>query len=330
MTYENEGSLASNIFNVSTESFGTKALEIFNFQRQYNSVYQQYCNSINFQTESLKSLASLPFLPISFFKTHEVVAFNGYPEKIFTSSGTTGMITSRHIIKEISLYEQSFTRCFRQFYGEPDQYAFLCLLPSYLEREDSSLVYMAEQLIKLSAKEDSGFFLQAQGRLTEILQRRERDGKKTILLGVTYALLDFALQMHMPLKHTIVMETGGMKGRRQELTRSEVHEQLKNAFEVEVIHSEYGMTELLSPAYAKSNGIFVSPPWMKVFVRSEDDPFDTREEGTGLLCIIDLANVYSCSFIETADMGRVYPGGHFEVLGRMDNSDIRGCSLLAI
>ncbi len=330
MTYENEGSLASGIFNVSKESFGTKALEVFKFQRQYNNVYRRYCNSINFQADSLKDLVSLPFLPIVFFKTHEVIAFNGSPEKIFTSSGTTGMTTSKNMVKEISVYEQSFITCFRKFYGDPNEYAFLCLLPSYLEREGSSLVYMAAQLVELSANEDSGFFLEAKGQLTEIVQRRERERKKTILLGVTYALLDFAMQMPIILKHTIVMETGGMKGRRQELTRAEVHDQLKKSFKIERVHSEYGMTELLSQAYAKSDGVFECPLWMKVFVRSEDDPFDIREEGVGLLCIIDLANVYSCSFVETADVGKVYQDGSFEVLGRMDNSDIRGCSLLSV
>lgn len=287
------------------------------------------------QTSNLKPQISnlkfpIPFLPVSLFKTHQITTFKGEAEKVFTSSGTTGTETSRHYVPDLRFYEESFTRGFRHFYGEPAQYAFLCLLPSYLEREGSSLIYMAHKLIELSGQTDSGFFLQADGKLIETIVRREKEGLKTILLGVSFALLDFAEQHPMPLQHTIIMETGGMKGRRKELTRAELHSVLKKAFGVTTIHSEYGMTELMSQAYAKGEGRFQCPPWMRVFVRDEDDPLSVHSQGAGLLCIADLANVFSCSFIEAADMGRVFADGSFEVLGRMDHSDIRGCSLLVV
>ncbi len=331
MIYEIDGDLRAGIFNVSKQSFDPLALEIFYFQQERNKIYNQYCNSIHVKGSSVEKVTNIPFLPVSFFRTYDVISFERtIPAKVFTSSGTTGMTSSRHLVKDIMLYEQSFITGFQLFYNNPSEYAILCLLPSYLEREGSSLIYMATRLVELSGNEDSGFFLHAEGKLVEILKRREKEGKRTILLGVTYALLDFAMQMSLPLKYTIVMETGGMKGRRQELTRAEVHQQLKKAFEIEAVHSEYGMTELLSQAYAKKDGIFEPPPWMKVFVRSQDDPFEISHEGVGLLCIIDLANIYSCSFIETADVGRLYTDGRFEVLGRLDNSDIRGCSLLTL
>lgn len=316
------------IFNVNDKNFETTAIEIFQFQRDQNEVYRKYVASLPPAVAAANDLLSIPFLPVGFFKTHEVRSFSGPARQVFTSSGTTGMVTSAHYVKDVSLYETSFTRCFEKFYGDPGMYAFLGLLPSYLERQGSSLVYMVEKLIRLSGSSDSGFFLDATSRLREILKRREEQRLPTFLFGVTFALLDFAALQPMPLKHTIVMETGGMKGRRKELTREEVHSELKNAFRTAAVHSEYGMTELLSQAYSKGNGIFYCPPWMKVLVRDEDDPFRISYTGTGLLCIADLANLYSCSFIETADMGRVYGDGSFEVIGRIDNSDIRGCSLL--
>ena len=318
------------IFNVTKESFSKTAIQIFNYQWQHNTIYRQYCDQLRVIPERIIRVEQIPFLPISFFKTHPVVAFEGQVEKIFTSSGTTGVTTSRHFVKSLDIYEQSFINCFKQFYGDPSAYAFLCLLPSYLEREGSSLIYMAEHLINLSVNSDSGFFLQATGKLTDILLQRERERQPTFILGVTYALLDFAEELKLQLEHTIIMETGGMKGRREELTRAQVHEALTAAFGVTAIHSEYGMTELLSQAYSKGNGLFKCPPWMQVLIREEDDPFSIKSSGAGLLCIIDLANMYSCSFIETADVGKVYEDGSFEVLGRMDNSDIRGCSLLVL
>ena len=353
------------IFNVNMGDFVAYAGEIFSYQYQNNAFYRKYCdlrgvrgpflgitNRANDDVgerekegENLKSQTSplrgdqwgasnpkpeFPFLPVSFFKTHRIASFTGEAAKVFTSSGTTGAETSRHFVPDLKLYEESFTRGFCHFYGDPAQYAFLCLLPSYLEREGSSLIYMAQRLIELSGQPDSGFFLQAEGKLLETLVHREKEGLKTILLGVSFALLDFAEKHPFPLKHTLIMETGGMKGRRRELTRAELHATLQAAFDVPVIHSEYGMTELMSQAYSKGEGRYHCPPWMRVFVRDEDDPFSLHSKGAGLLCIADLANVYSCSFIETADAAMVYEDGSFEVLGRMDNSDIRGCSLLVV
>jgi phenylacetate-coenzyme A ligase PaaK-like adenylate-forming protein len=327
---ETKPPLTKKIFNVTEESFTETAVEIFNYQWQHNAVYRQYCDQLNVIPSRISRLEQIPFLPIGFFKTHTITSFEGNAQKVFTSSGTTGTIASRHLVKSLAIYEQSFIKCFKQFYGETSNYAFLCLLPSYLGREGSSLVYMAEELVRLSANPDSGFFLQATGKMTDILLRREKEKRPTIILGVTYALLDFAAGVKFYLNHTIIMETGGMKGRREELTRAQVHEALTSAFGTNTIHSEYGMTELLSQAYSKGNGFFNCPPWMKVVIREEDDPFSIKFSGVGLLCIIDLANIYSCSFIETADVGKVYENGSFEVLGRIDNSDIRGCSLLAL
>ncbi len=330
MNDENNGLVAASIFNVTKETLFDRCKQIFSFQWQNNPVYRQYCDSRKVTPTSVNEFSDIPFLPISFFKSHSIVSFEGKAEQVFTSSGTTGMFSSRHLVKDLSLYQSSFLQGFELAYGKPEDYAFLCLLPAYLERQGSSLIYMAEKLIALSQDADSGFFLKAQGKLISILQKREAAGKKTILLGVTFALLEFAAEFPMQLQHTIIMETGGMKGRRQELTRQEVHQQLTTAFGVKEIHSEYGMTELLSQAYSKGNGLFECPPWMRVFVRGEDDPFDIKPQGAGLLCVIDLANLHSCCFIETADVGKIYADGIFEVLGRMDNSDIRGCSLLVV
>ena len=316
------------IFNVTKESFEKTAFECFRYQLGNNPVYAAYYNSQPGKRKEPGRLTAIPFLPVTFFKSHQVTAFTSPAELVFTSSGTTGIHTSRHYVPFAGIYEESFLHCFQNFYGSPTRYAFLFLLPSYLERQGSSLIYMAEKLATLSNNPDSGFFLTANNKLVETLERREGDGQPTFLMGVTFALLDFAEEYPIRLNNTIVMETGGMKGRRAEITRTEVHEKLKNAFNVPAIHSEYGMTELLSQAYSKGNGLFTCPPWMRVFVRDEDDPFTVKESGTGLLCIADLANWYSCPFIETADLGRVYEDGSFEVLGRLDNSDIRGCSLL--
>ncbi|MES2646230.1 MAG: acyl transferase [Bacteroidota bacterium] len=322
--------MTAEIFNVTKENFVSKALDVFQYQWNNNSLYNKYCRLRNIERQDVTDITHLPFLPVEFFKSHKVVSFTGQEEMIFSSSGTTGMNASRHFVKSLDLYEQSFSSGFSHFYGDPRQYAFLCLLPSYLERTGSSLIYMADQLIKMSGNPDSGFFLKATGALSEILSRREKLGLRTFLLGVTFALLDFAESTFLRLNHTIIMETGGMKGRREELTRLQVHDLLIKAFHVEAIHSEYGMTELLSQAYSKGMGRFTCPPWMKVLVRKEDDPFYVSTTGTGMLCIIDLANVHSCAFIESSDLGRVYEDGSFEVLGRMDNSDIRGCSLLVL
>lgn len=269
-----------------------------------------------------------PFLPISFFKTHEVYAGNNQPEVVFTSSGTTGNNTSKHLVKSVEVYKKSFLAAFKLFYGEPSDWAVIGLLPNYLERQGSSLIMMAEELIKESNESDSGLYLYDFEKLSNILKRREAAGKKTWLIGVTFALLDFAEQYPQPLKHTAVLETGGMKGRKKELTRIEVQTVLKQSFDLEQVHSEYGMTELLSQAYSTKDGRFVCPPWMKVLVRSEDDPLQISETGTGIMCIIDLANIFSCSFIATEDLGTIHADGSFEILGRIDNSDVRGCSQL--
>jgi phenylacetate-coenzyme A ligase PaaK-like adenylate-forming protein len=331
LNYDDSGLAAERIFNVKKEYFLQTALELANFQFRNNAVYRKFCSSRGMGPIDLHSpMHDIPFLPVGFFKSHDIKTFARTPEKIFTSSGTTGTTNSRHFVRELSIYEQSFELGFQYAYGHPAKYAFLCLLPSYLEREGSSLIYMAERLQQLSGQADSGYFLNHREGLVEILEKREAAGQPSILLGVTHALLDFAEQHPMALAHTIVMETGGMKGRRKEMVRAELHEVLQQAFQVDAIHSEYGMTELLSQAYSKKDGRFTCPPWMKVMVRSDDDPGELKEEGTGLICIADLANVYSCSFIETEDVGKLYTDGSFEVLGRLDNSDIRGCSLLAL
>jgi hypothetical protein len=317
----------SEVFNVSDSHFDAWAWQIFQFQYVNNPVYKAYIE-IRRRGAAVQGLGDVPFLPVEFFKTHAVRAFDGRAQRIFTSSGTTGRVTSRHAVASLGLYRQSFTQCFERFYGPAQQYAFLCLLPGYLERRGSSLIYMAQQLIRQSGCEDSGFYLRANEALLTILRKREAAGQKSILLGVSFALLDFAENHPLRLEHTIVMETGGMKGRRKEITRAELANRLTAAFEVPTIHSEYGMTELLSQAYAQVDGRYRCPPWMRVQVRAQDDPGALSATGTGLLCITDLANVYSCAFLQTADLGTVYADGSFEVLGRIDNSDIRGCSLL--
>jgi len=286
------------------------------------------CNKID-------NIQQIPFLPIRFFKTHKVITTEFEAEVVFESSGTTQTINSKHYIKDTSLYEKSFNDAFRLFYGEPAEWCIIALLPSYLERNNSSLVMMADKLIQQSGHPQSGFYLNEWKKLQTTLQQLERLQQKTLLIGVTFALLDFAEQCPMQLQSTTIMETGGMKGRREEMTRQQVHEILCNSFHLKNIHSEYGMTELLSQAYSTGFGIFNCPPWMKVLLREEDDPFaihiaDTTNIISGAVNIIDLANIYSCSFIATEDAGKLHTDGSFELLGRLDNTDIRGCSLLAL
>lgn len=270
------------------------------------------------------------FLPISFFKTNRIITTEYTPEVIFESSGTSQTINSQHLVKDISIYKRSFFEAFTLFYGDIKEWCIIGLLPSYLERNNSSLTMMADELIKASGHEDSGFYLYDFDKLEKVLLKQESTKQKTLLLGVTFALLDFAEQHSLQLKNTTIMETGGMKGRRKELTRAEVHSIIGKGFGVDKVHSEYGMTELLSQAYSLGEGRFSCPPWMKVLVRDEDDPLTIRESGRGVLNVIDLANVHSCSFIATDDVGIVYEDGSFEVWGRLDNSDIRGCSLLVV
>lgn len=312
------------------EQFARLALEMFRFQHQHNDVYRQWCNALGIEGRRVHSPEEIPFLPIGFFKSHRVVSFSGQPVMEFRSSGTTGSIQSRHLVAHPHIYEKSFLECFRFFYGEPSDYCILALLPAYLEREGSSLVYMAAKLIELSQHPLSGFYLDQADELISCLEKLMMQGQKVLLLGVSFALLDLAEKHPIRLDNTIIMETGGMKGRRRELVRQELHQLLGQAFGQQHIHSEYGMTELFSQAYSRGDGIFFTPPWMRVVLRDSSDPLsllDTRRSGG--INVIDLANVDSCSFIATEDLGKLHPGGGFEVLGRFDHSDTRGCNLMA-
>lgn len=317
------------VLNVSATEFDPLALEIFRFQYENNILYRAFCDHLSVNPSRITSLKQIPFLPISFFKTHNIQTSFFTPEVIYESSGTTGVITSRHLVKSRNIYVQSFLKCFKRFYGEPSSYCIIGLLPSYLERQSSSLVTMVNELIKLSNNERSGFYLSDTKKLHNTLLKNEDDGRPTLLIGVTFALIDFAEHFPMNLKHTIIMETGGMKGRRAEITRTEVHELLKKQFGIHQVHSEYGMTELLSQAYSPGDGIFETPPWMRIFLRATDDPFDLKVTN-GAVNIIDLANIYSCAFIATDDTGILQQDGRFNITGRLDNSDIRGCALMAL
>ncbi len=310
------------ILGVKQGDFAATALEIFNFQYHNNAVYNAYINALQVDPGSVRSIEQIPFLPIRFFKSHTVTTGQFEPSMVFESSGTTGTINSKHSVKDILLYEESFLKGFAAFYGDVKDWCIIGLLPSYLERSSSSLVYMVDKLIQISGHPASGFYLYDHDKLHEVLTELEKANQKTLLIGVTYALLDFAEQFPISLKSTVVMETGGMKG------RPEVHRILKNAFGYMAIHSEYGMTELLSQAYSKGEGIFNCPHWMKVLVRDEEDPLFIKDQGAGVINIIDLANIYSCSFIATDDAGKLNADGSFEVMGRIDGSDLRGCSLM--
>lgn len=323
------------IFNVSFYNFDKIALQLFRFQYDNNSIYKQYVDSINIVPETVDSITKIPFLPIQFFKTATIKTTEFEPETIFESSGTTKTSISHHFVKSLSFYKKCFTKGFELFYGPETEWCILALLPSYLERTNSSLINMTEELIKRSENSLSGFYLDDHERLHQTLLHNEILKQPTILLGVTFALLDFTDKYNMRLSNTVIMETGGMKGRREEMTRNEVHDILIKKFGVKRIHSEYGMTELMSQAYSRENGIFKCPPWMKILVRSDDDPFSiqahsvsTQKTESGLINVIDLANIYSCAFIATDDIGRLHHNGSFEILGRCDNSDIRGCSLM--
>lgn len=310
------------------------AVDLFQFQYVNNAVYRQYAESLTIQAEQVNSVEKIPFLPIQFFKTNVIQTTEFIPEVIYESSGTTQSINSKHFVKKRSLYIKSFTKAFELFYGYANEWCILALLPSYLERKNSSLVDMADHLINKSQHPLSGFYLKEYEKLYQTLLHNEILKQPTILLGATFGLLDFAEKYTMNLSSTIIMETGGMKGRRKEITREEVHDILKNKLGVKKIHSEYGMTELLSQAYSSGNGIFKCPPWMKIILREEDDPLLVKnlpyidQTSTGLINIIDLANIYSCAFIATDDIGKLHHNSTFEVLGRCDNTDLRGCSLL--
>ena len=305
-------------------------MEVFKYQYLGNHVYRNFSDRFQKTPEKTKELKQIPFLPVSFFKTEEVKTGNFIPEMIFESSGTTGMKPARHYVKNLGLYRESFVKGFELFYGDIRDFCIIGLLPAYLERTGSSLVYMVDEMIRLTGREESGFYLYDYDKLYEVLLKLEKNKQKTVLIGVSFALLDFAEKYSIQLSNTIVMETGGMKGRREEITRHELHNILKQKLGVSRIHSEYGMTELLSQAYSFEEGIYKPVSWLKVLIRDEDDPLSLHERGEGLLNIIDLANIDSCSFIATDDVAKLYEDGSFEVLGRMDNSDIRGCSLLVV
>lgn len=318
------------VFSINNrQQFTEAALQIFNYQAQNCAVYREFITGLKINPQNVASVRQIPFLPIEFFKTHKIISPNKRVEIPFTSSGTTGMITSSHYISDVSWYTESFRKAFQLFYGDIQNYTLLALLPSYLEREGSSLIYMTDDLIRQSGDPHSGFFLFNHDELYHRLKKQQQMQKPTLLIGVTFALLDFIENYNLNFPELIVMETGGMKGRRKEVIREELHAQLCKGFGVSTIHSEYGMTELLSQAYSKGKGIFICPPWMKIITRDTNDPMNFLEhDKTGGINVIDLANFNSCSFIATQDLGRVYADGSFEVLGRFDNSDIRGCNLL--
>lgn len=318
--------------SINGENFDSIALELFRHQYAYNEVYRGFTDALGVQPYSVTDVRSIPFLPVSFFKTHDIIT-GGQRERdniVFTSSSTTSDVPARHIVNDIALYDANLLYGFRQFYGDPEEYVFLGLLPSYLQRGGSSLVYMVQKLMECSNSNMNGFYLDEHEELFNILNRLEADGRKYMLIGVTFGLLDYAERYQMKLGNGIVMETGGMKGRRREMTREEVHTILKDRLGVNHVHSEYGMTELLSQAYAKQDGIFNSSSTMKVLVRDQNDPLELYVRGTGNLNIIDLANVHSCAFVATDDIGRIYDDGSFEVMGRSDNSALRGCNLMVV
>jgi phenylacetate-coenzyme A ligase PaaK-like adenylate-forming protein len=318
------------IFNIKNQSeFLGIALEVFNYQYNNNSVYRNFILSLGKHASKIKTLSEIPFLPVEFFRNHKILTGDLPVEMIFESSGTTGVSTGKHFVNDLNLYEESFLRAFNLFYGMPDEFLIVALLPSYAERENSSLVYMADNLIRRSRNADSGFCKSNIGELILTI-KKARENCKVLLLGVSFALLDLAEKYSPDLSGVIVMETGGMKGRRKELTRSELHSELKGKLNLLSVHSEYGMTELLSQAYSKEDGIFYCPPWMKVVIRDPQDPLTVYQEPgkTGGINIIDLANINSCAFIATGDLGKLHDDSGFEVLGRFDNSDIRGCNLM--
>ena len=318
------------IFSIaSKKEFEKITLKVFRFQFENNKVYHSFCNHLGKKPSNVNQISDIPFLPIQFFKSDKIVSSTEEPKIVFTSSGTTGTTTSQHFLTDVSFYENSYNKAFAQFYGNIEDYCILALLPSYLERDGSSLIYMVEDLIKRSIHKDSGFYLNDLEQLSNKIIELENENQNIILIGVTYALLDLIEYKKFQLQHTIIMETGGMKGKRKEIIREELHETLCDGFGVTSIHSEYGMTELLSQAYSLGNGIFKCPIWMDVLIRDTEDALSYIENGkTGGINVIDLANINSCSFIATQDLGKKYENKTFEVLGRFDNSDIRGCNLM--
>jgi len=324
--------LQEQIFNIKSEQeFNALALEVFKFQFENNKVYRSFCDLLYKHPSDVKTVEDIPFLPIEFFKRREILSSKEKPVISFSSSGTTGSVTSKHYITDLSIYEKSYLSGFKQFYDNIEDYVVIALLPSYLERKGSSLIYMVDDLIKKSNHPESGFYLNNLDDINEKLIALDQSGQKVLLIGVSFALLDLIEKHQFQLNNTIVMETGGMKGRRKEMIRPELHQLLKDGFGVAKIQSEYGMTELLSQAYSKGDGIFECPPWMKVFTRDTEDPLSIQKANkAGGINVIDLANINSCSFIATQDLGKKYKDDSFEVLGRFDHSDIRGCNLMAL
>jgi phenylacetate-coenzyme A ligase PaaK-like adenylate-forming protein len=323
---------ATDIFAISSQKqFEKIALKVFRYQHESNLVYREFCDLLKVEPQKVKALEQIPFLPIQFFKSRAVVSNTNMVQKTFTSSGTTGTITSKHLVTDTSIYEESYQKGFSQFYGNIEDYVVLALLPSYLEREGSSLIYMVEDLIQLSNHDESGFYLHNHDELIKKLTELDQSGQNVILIGVTFALLDLIEKHQFQLQNTIIMETGGMKGRRKEMIREELHQQLCKGFGVTAIHSEYGMTELLSQAYSLGEGVFECPSWIQILLRDTEDALTYIPQGkTGGINVIDLANINSCSFIATQDLGKKNPNNSFEVLGRFDNSDIRGCNLMIL
>ena len=321
-------SFVEEIFNIHSEQEFVKiCLQIYELQMDNNPIYSAY-SQIILKGEIPKKLEEIPFLPIEFFKTEQIICVTQKIEEIFLSSGTTGN-QSKHLVSDLSIYENSFRNTFQLFYGDITDYCILSLLPNYREREGSSLIYMVDDLIKRSKHPKSGFYLNNYKEVSETILELEKNGQKTLLIGVSYALLDLAKDYPMKLENTIIMETGGTKGKRKELLKEELHKLLKEAFSLDSIHSEYGMTELLSQSYSEGDNIFKTPPWKKVLIRDVNDPLTILGKNrSGGINIIDLANIYSCPFIATQDLGRLHKDESFSVLGRFDNSDVRGCNLL--
>ena len=320
------------VFNIQNQSdFKTCALQVFRHQFKNNTVYRSFCDLLYIHSSDVKKVEEIPFLPIQFFKSHAVLSSTQAVKETFTSSGTTGSSVSKHMVTDLSWYTKSYTKGFEYFYGPIEDYTVLGLLPNYLERDGSSLIYMVDDFIKKSNKPASGFYLNNLTELSKTLIALDKKGEKVLLIGVTFALLDLIERQQFKLQNTIIMETGGMKGRRKEIIRNELHEILCAGFGVSKIHSEYGMTELLSQGYSSGDGVFDCPPWMKILARDTEDALTmVGTNKTGGLNVIDLANYNSCSFIATQDLGKVDNNGSFEVLGRFDHSDIRGCNLMVM
>ena len=324
--------MINKIFSIKNEiEFNKKALEVFKHQFKNNKVYRSFCDLLYIHPSDITKIEDIPFLPIQFFKQRKVVSSLDEVDELFTSSGTTGSITSKHYVTDINLYKESYLKGFHHFYGDIEEYTVLALLPNYLERKGSSLVYMVDDLIRKSKQEESGFYLNNLEDLAKKLTQLNHQHKKVLLIGVSFALLDLIEKHQFKLTNTIIMETGGMKGRRKELIRNELHQLLSAGFGVEKIHSEYGMKELLSQAFSKGNGIFETPPWMKILTRDTEDALTIQPTGnTGGINVIDIANYNSCSFIATQDLGKTHHNNTFEIIGRFDNSDIRGCNLMVL